>query len=166
MDHILEECQGCIGIPDDITVHGHTKVEHDACLQYLMCVAHKYGLVFNPQKIQVKAQALKFFGCLYDADGVHPDPDKVNTIHALPTPMNVTKLQAFLGMVTYLSPFIPGLLTLTAPLHELIKKYTAFTWNHTYDATFQYVKDAVISDTTPGTLTLHLLWPYKLMPHR
>ena len=48
----------------------------------------------------------------------------------------------------YLSTFIPGLSTLTAPLHELLKKDTDFTWNWTYDATFQHVKDAVISDTT------------------
>ena len=32
MDQILEECQGCIGIADDITVHGHTEAEHDAHL--------------------------------------------------------------------------------------------------------------------------------------
>ena len=32
MDQILEECQGCIGIADDITIHGHTEVEHDAHL--------------------------------------------------------------------------------------------------------------------------------------
>ena len=32
MDQILEECQGCIGIADDITIHGHTEAEHDACL--------------------------------------------------------------------------------------------------------------------------------------
>ena len=113
-----------------------------------MCVAHKYGLVFNPQKTHVKAPALNFFGCLYDADGVHPDPDKVHTIHALPVPTNVTKLQEFLGMVMYLSPFIPGLSTLTALLHELFKKDTDFMWNHTYDVAFQHVKDTVISDTT------------------
>ena len=41
MDQILEECQGCIGITDDITVHGHTKVEHDAHLWNLMFVACK-----------------------------------------------------------------------------------------------------------------------------
>ena len=50
MDQILEECQGCIGITDDITVHGHTKVECNACLQNLMQIACKYDLVFNPQK--------------------------------------------------------------------------------------------------------------------
>ena len=50
MDQFLEECQGCIGIADGITVHSHSKAEHDAHLWNLMCVAHKYGLVFNPQK--------------------------------------------------------------------------------------------------------------------
>ena len=116
MDQILEECQGCIGIADDITILGHTEAEHDTCLRDLMRVAHKYDLVFNPQKTHMKAQAINFFGCLYNANGVHPDPGKVNAIHALPAPTNTTELQEFLGLVTYLSPFIPGLSTLTAPL--------------------------------------------------
>ena len=148
MDQILEKCQGCIGIADDITVHGHTEEEHNTCLQNLMHVACKYGLVFNPQKTHVKAPVVNFFACLYDADGVHLDPDKVNTILALPAPTNVTELQEFLGMVMYLSPFIRGLSTLTAPLCELLKKDTDFTWNPTYGAAFQCVKDVVISDTT------------------
>ena len=37
---------------------------------------------------------------------------------------------------------------MTAPLHELLKKDTNFTWNCTYNAAFQWVKEAVISDTT------------------
>ena len=148
MDQILEECQGCIGIADDITVHGRTEAEHDACLRDLMRVARKYDLVFNPQKTHVKAQTVNFFGCLYDANGIHPDPGKVDAVHALPAPTNVTELQEFLGLVTYLSPFIPGLSTLTAPLRELLKKDTDFSWNRTYDIAFERVKEAVISDTT------------------
>ena len=148
MDQILKECQGCIGIADDITVHGCTEAEHDAHLRDLMQIACKYDLVFNPQKTHIKAQAINFFGCLYDANGVHPDPGKVNAVHALPAPTNVTKLQEFLGLVTYLSPFIPGLSTLSAPLWELLKKDTDFIWNRTYDAAFEQVKEAVISDTT------------------
>ena len=113
-----------------------------------MQIACKYDLVFNPQKTHVKAQPINFFGCLYNANGVHPDVGKVDAIHALPVLTNITKLQEFLGLVTYLSPFIPGLSTLTTPLQELLKKDTDFTWNCTYDATFQWVKEAVISDTT------------------
>ena len=112
-----------------------------------MWIAHKYNLVFNPQKTHMKAQAFNFFGCLYDADGVHPDPEKVDAVHTLPVPTSITKLQEFLGLVTYLSPFIPGLSTLTAPLNKLLKKDTDFLWNCTYDATFQQVKEPVISDT-------------------
>ena len=101
-----------------------------------------------PRKTHVKAQAVNFFGSLYNASGVHPDTGKVNAVHTLLVPTNATKHQEFLGLVTCLSPFIPGLSTLTAPLHELLQKDADFTWNHTYDATFQHVKEAVISDTT------------------
>ena len=148
MDQILKECQECIGITDKITVHGHTEAEHDAHLWDLMCIACKYDLVFNPQKTHMKAQAINFFGCLYDANGVHPDPGKVNAVQALPAPTNITELQEFLGFVTYLSPFIPGLSTLTAPLRELLKKDADFCWNHTYDTAFEQIKEAVVSDTT------------------
>ena len=107
MDQFLEECPGCIGITNDITVHGCTEAEHDTHLQNLMWVASNYGVVFNPQKTHVKAPAINFFGCLYYANGVHPDLEKVDAVHALPAPTNVTELQEFLGMVTYLSPTHP-----------------------------------------------------------
>ena len=81
-----------------------------------MQVARKYEVVFNPQKTHVKAPAINFFGCLYDANGVHLDPGKVDAVHALPAPSNITELQEFLSMMTYLSPFIHGLSTLTAHL--------------------------------------------------
>ena len=127
MDQILKECEGCIGIAVDITVHGCMEAEHDAHLWKLMEVAWKYGLVFNPKKTHVKNPRVKFFGCLYGESGVHPDPEKADAVHDLPTPPNTTELQEFFGMVTYLSPFIPGLSTLTAPLCELLKKDEEFS---------------------------------------
>ena len=114
----------------------------------ISCRLPANDLVFNPQKTHVKAQAINFFGCLYDANAVHPDLGKVNAVHALPVPINITELREFLGLVTYLGPFIPGLSTLIAPLQELLKKDTDFIWNHTNDAVFEQVKEAVISDTT------------------
>ena len=100
MDQILEECQGCIGTADDITIHGCTEAEHNAHLQDLMHIAHKYDLVINPQKTYVKAQAINSFGCLYDANGVHPDLGKVDTVQPYTAATNITKLQEFLGLVT------------------------------------------------------------------
>ena len=124
------------------------EAEHDAHLWKLLEVAWRYGLVFNPKKTQVKVPMVKSFGCLYNESGVHPDPEKVDATHALPTPTNITELKKFLGMVTYLSPFIPGLCTLAAPLHEPLMKDAEFSWDACYQTAFQCVKDAVVSDTT------------------
>ena len=63
-------------------------------------------------------------------------------------PQTSLNFQKFLGLVTYLSPFIPGLSTLTAPLRELLKKDTDFIWNCTYDTILEQIKEAVVSDTT------------------
>ena len=49
-------------------------------------------------------------------------------------------------MVTYHSPFIPGLSTFT-PLCELLKKDAEFSWDASYQTAFQCVKDSVVSDT-------------------
>ena len=104
-----------------LPIHGHTEAKHDA-LWKLMDIVQKYGLVFNPKKTQVKAPMVKFFGCLYDESGVQTDSEKVDAVHALHTPTNITELQTFLGMVTYLSPFIPSLSTLTATCMNYSRK--------------------------------------------
>ena len=43
-------------------------------------------------------------------------------------------------MVTYLSPFIPGLSTLIAALHELLKKDTDFNWDASYQQYFNVLR--------------------------
>ena len=48
----------------------------------------------------------------------------------------------------FLSQFISGLSTLTAPLRELQKKDVEFKWNSSYDNAFKRVKEAVAADTT------------------
>ena len=123
-----------------------------------MCIAHKYNLVFKPQKTHMKAQAINFFSCLYDTNGVYPDAGKVDAEHTLLAPTNMTKLHEFLGRVTYLSPFIPGLSTLTAPLHELLKKDTQ-TSPGTAPSMLLFSVYKKLSSATPpsGILTLHFL---------
>ena len=37
MDQFPKECPRCIRITDDITIHGHTEAEHDACLHGTSC---------------------------------------------------------------------------------------------------------------------------------
>ena len=87
-----------------------------------MKIAHKCGLVLNIDKCSVAQQRITFFENVYDEHGCHPDPAKVEAIHAMPRPTSRIKLQEFLGMVTWLAPFIPNMSENTATLGELLRQ--------------------------------------------
>ena len=147
MDQILDRCEGVIGITDDIIIHGKDDAEHDRRLHKFMKVAREHGLVLN-KKCEVKSNSVKFFGCVYDKHGAHPDPSKVSTIKEMPAPQNKREIQSFLGMVTYLSPFIPQLSSHTATLRGLLKTDVEYSWNATYQVAFDKLKSLVCEDTT------------------
>ena len=90
----------------------------------------------------------QIFGCIYDKDSTHLDPSKVTAIHNMLAPETPSQLQKFLGMVTYLSLFIPSLSCFTVPLCGLLKKDVEFTWNETHQDAFDSVKSLVCSNTT------------------
>ena len=114
-----------------------------------MKVTREHGLVLNKKKCEVKSNSVKFFGCVYDKHGAHPDPSKVSAIkEMIPTPQNKGELQSFLGMVTYLSPFILQLSSHTATLRGLLKTDVEYSWNATYQVTFDKLKSLVCDDTT------------------
>ena len=124
MDCILSQCPGTIGITDNVIVHGKDEEDHDKNLNDIMLVAQKCGLMFTTDKCKIKTPQIKFFGMIYDADGVHPDPTKCAEIQALLSLKNMTELQQFLGIVQYMSSFIPRLADHTAPLRAMTKKHS------------------------------------------
>ena len=63
-------------------------------------------------------------------------------------PQNKGELQSFLGMVTYLSPFIPQLSSHTVTLRGLLKTNVEYCWNATYQVAFDKLKSLVCEGTT------------------
>ena len=148
MDQILEECPGTMGIADDVAVFGKNEADHDANLHNLFAIAKKHGLTFNSKKCSIKQQAIRFYGVTYDRDGAHPDQDKVADIKGMAKPSNQKELQEFLGIITYMSPFMPKLSDATEPLRRLLKKDTEFSWTPSHDSAFQQVQNLICTETT------------------
>ena len=137
MDCILEKCPGTISIADDVGVFGKTEAEHDKHLHNLMRVALQHGLVFNIDKCDIKQANMKFFGLEFSADGVRSDPGRAADIQRMKAPQNVAQLQEFLGIATYMSPFIPNLSQKTATLRDLVKKDAEYIWTDSHNAAFE-----------------------------
>ena len=66
----------------------------------------------------------------------------------MPPPDNVSALQRFLGMVTYLSKFVPQLSELTGPLRELTHDNVAWCWLEQHKIAFNQIKDKLANSPT------------------
>ena len=147
MDDILRDLPGVVSIADDIIVFGSSREEHDNNLRCLMERANERGLVFNPVKCHINVPEVQFFGNIYGKDGVRPDPAKVQAINDFAPPKSEKDLQTFLGMVTYLSSYIPNLSEHTAVLRGLLRKDSEFQWCLEHESAFRKLQ-TLICDAT------------------
>ena len=106
------------------------------------------GLKLNPDKCFVKQEKIKFYGVICGQDGVQPDPGKVSALKQMSSPTNRLELQTFLGQANYMGPFIPNLITLTAPLCELLKEDNRFKWYAAHQESFNKIKDSISNEIT------------------
>ena len=75
-----------------------------------------------------------------------PDPKKVQAIKQMQAPSTKQELQSFIGMVNYLSQFVPSMSDLTTPIRKLLKRDVLFQWTESHEDAFQKLKDSISSD--------------------
>ena len=78
-------------------------------------------------------------GCLITANGMMPDPRKIDAIVGMPMPTDVAGVRRLLGTVQYLGKFVQGRSELTAPLRELIRKDNEFDWSESHTKAVQAI---------------------------
>ena len=123
----LEQCLGVIGIHDDMVIFGVDQEDHDTNLFNLLNVCQKEGLVLNSKKLELQRERVTFFGAEYSAQGMHPDPKKVQGITEMTAPTDKQQLQSFLGMVNYMGTFIPKTSHITLNhCGQCLKRITCF----------------------------------------
>ena len=111
----------------------------------LMEQAERKGLVFNSKKWHIKQSGVSF-GNRYTPDCIKPDPDKVRDIRNMARTESKEDVQRFLGMLTYLSQFIPQLADKTHTLSGLMKKNVPWTWGNDQQTSFEAMKKVTYED--------------------
>ncbi|CAB4040233.1 Transposon Ty3-G Gag-Pol poly [Paramuricea clavata] len=88
---------------------------------------------------------ITFLGHLISADGIKPDPRKIEAILKMPTPTSKTELQRFLGMINYLGKFLPNLSKETAPLRQLLEKNVQWRFEQPHETAINTLKKMITS---------------------
>ncbi|GFV54886.1 transposon Tf2-6 polyprotein [Trichonephila clavipes] len=78
------------------------------------------NIKFNPDKLQYRVSEVKYVGQIISKSGIKPDPDHIKAIVEMLTPKSKTEVRRLLGMVNFLSKFIPNVSKVAAPLREII----------------------------------------------
>ena len=126
IEELFTGMDGVANAQDDIIVWGSTKEEHDENLKRVIQVITEAGLKLNKEKCEFGVSSLLYLGHVIGKNGVDADPNKIKAITEMAIPDDKKGVQRLLGMVNYVSKFIPNLSEITAPLRKLIEKNSEF----------------------------------------
>ncbi|KAK3714129.1 hypothetical protein QZH41_002781 [Actinostola sp. cb2023] len=135
LDNALEGLNGVQPIYDDILVYGSGDTEdqaiadHDRKIHSLLNCCREKGIKLNKEKLKFHKKEVVFMGHVITAEGLKPDPTKIEAVLNMPAPSNKQDVRRLLGMVNYLQKFSPNLSNATAQLRELLQEDVMFQWS-------------------------------------
>ena len=125
--------------------HEEAVQSHDANLLAFLQRCAERGIKLNPDKARLRLTDVLFIGHVATAQGLCADPAKVKAIQDMLPPTDVAGVQRMLGMIQYLSKFLPKLSDITKPLRDLTQKDSAWVWDQPQQQAMQTLKEAVAS---------------------
>ncbi|KAL9978440.1 hypothetical protein ACROYT_G015954 [Oculina patagonica] len=149
VDETFGDLPGVTGIADDIVVYGYKSdcSDHDENFYAVLQRARETGLRFNLDKCKFRCTRIPFFGHIIGAEGLQPDPRKIDSKLSMDPSTSLADLQTFLGMVQFLSRFIPNLASIAANLWALTKKTSDFVWCPEHQSAVDRIKRAIVAPT-------------------
>jgi hypothetical protein len=100
-------------------------------------------MFYSPKKTELFCTSLKFLGQIISQKGIEPDQEKIKNLIEWPVPRAATDVRAFLGLVRYISTFLPHLADLMAVSTPLTMKSADKSfpmWETTHQEAFQALK--------------------------
>ena len=117
--------------------------DHDQAFTNLLQTTQRCKVKLNFDKLQYKLNELDFFGETYRTSHCKPARSKLSAITAMPSPANKKQVQSFIGMINYLSKFLPGFSELAEPIKKLSKHKVPLIWDLNICARVQSISQHV-----------------------
>uniref|UniRef100_A0A2N9HPH6 Integrase catalytic domain-containing protein n=1 Tax=Fagus sylvatica TaxID=28930 RepID=A0A2N9HPH6_FAGSY len=115
--------------------------DHFGILKKVFKRCRLYKLKMNPFKCAFGVSAGKFLGFLVHQRGINVDPARASAIATMKPQTTHKQLKSFLGKLSYIRRFIPGLAAVTSAFAPLLKKGAPFHWSIECQEAFEKVQD-------------------------
>jgi hypothetical protein len=87
--NVIRDIPGAKNIADDIIIFGISQKQHDIALETTLQRLEEKGLTLNREKCEFNKDEVEFFGLVFNASRVSPDPKKVDSLKKTQAPVNV-----------------------------------------------------------------------------
>lgn len=134
----------CFVYMDDLIVFGNSLQNHNKNLIKVLNRLRAVNLKLNPVKCQFLEKKMLYLGHIISADGISPDPAKINAIKNYPTPKNADECKRFVAFVNYYRRFIKNFAEIAYPLNKLCRKSMQFRWDECCQKSFEILRNSVI----------------------
>jgi hypothetical protein len=108
MSTVLGGLEGVKWVHDDIIVYAKDIEERNRQLSTCLNRLREYGITLNAAKCRFAASEAKFLAMQLSAKGIHATEEKVAAVQAFAPPRSGSEVRSFLGLVTFVSRFIPS----------------------------------------------------------
>jgi hypothetical protein len=150
MEMMTSNLEGVLVYIDDVTVYNGAEVaQGDECalwmdhlekLRAFLDRCAETHLTLNMEKCRIGERVTKFLGHILTAEGLQPNPAKVEAVNSFEVPKDLKSVQAFVGLVGYYRNFIPLCSEICRPLSYLTKKGVEFIWTADCQEAFDLLK--------------------------
>ena len=140
---VLRGCEGGVNIADDLIIHGQGAEQHDKRLFAVLDRLREAGLTLNEGKYEFRLPRLTFFRHEVTKKGVEPSEEKVAAIRHADRPQNASEARSFMGLVQFVSKFVPDLSSIAEPIQKLTHKNVEFRWGQEQQVAFEKLKELI-----------------------
>ncbi|XP_058828562.1 uncharacterized protein K02A2.6-like [Topomyia yanbarensis] len=147
MSRILENVENVIIYIDDILVFGKTLEDLHKTVARVLQILRVNNLTLNTAKCEFDKTRIKFLGHELNEQGFHIDDSKVKNILNFREPATASELRSFLGLASFVSPYIGNFSDLTGPLWEVATTKT-WNWGAHQAAAFEATKRQIAKSTS------------------
>ena len=150
---VLDGLEGTEVIADDILVYGvgetvaEARQDHDDKIVKVLDRLKEKLVKINRDKMKMHLTEIKYMGHLLTAEGIKPDPAKIQGLRNIPYPKDKQDVKRFLGTINYLAKFIPHLSEMAESLRDIAKESAEYEFAEVELNAWNKLVDTLSEDT-------------------
>ncbi|XP_062703931.1 uncharacterized protein K02A2.6-like [Aedes albopictus] len=145
MSRILKDIKNVIVYIDDILIFGNSIEDLRRTVAQVLQALRANNLSLNIEKCEFDKERINFLGHELDEQGFHIDEMKIKHIQKFREPTTASELRSFLGLASFISPYIRNFADITSPLWEVATTKT-WTWGPVQSTAFEVVKSKIVME--------------------